>query len=147
MVRRAATALLVVGTVVAGVGSTGVARADSGLPVTIMLAQAFPGGPPVGWSSSGAFSDSGSWTSDFVNGSFPSPTTAAFHRTTTEVGAGGTFHMTIDFTITVVGPASATWVIPRTGTDGYAALTGQGTCEPTSGPTPFVITCTGTVHT
>ena len=54
------------------------------------------------------------------------PPTAAFHPDTTETGSVGTFHMKIDFTITVVGLAASTWVIPRTGTGAYASRTGQG---------------------
>lgn len=128
------------------VGPVATAHAAESAAVTITIAQVFPGGPPAGWSASGAFTDSGAWVTDSVHGSLPSPTTAAFHRETTEFGSAGAFHMKINFAITVVGLTSGTWVIPMTGTGAYSTMTGQGTCEPTASPTPFVITCTGVVH-
>ena len=90
---------------------------------SITLAEAFAGGPPVGWFASGAFTDSGEWTIDSLNG--------AFYQRTTESGAAGSFHLQGALTQTAGGGVAPTsWVIPRTGAGAYRSLTGSGTCSP-----------------
>jgi hypothetical protein len=100
----------------------------------------------VGWSASGAFGDSGSWTTDFLEiGGGQSPTAAGMLKTT-ETGANGTFEMIFQLTgiPTVFG---GTWQITD-GTGAYADLHGKGTwihsTDPVTGNSIF--TCTGTVH-
>lgn len=133
-------------------GPAGVALGPAGaagktVNESITIIQAFPGGPPAGWFASGVFTDGGSWTSDRVVGSFASPVTAAFHRDTTETGSDGTFHLTINFTRTVIGLAATSWSIQPKGTGAYASLTGNGTCAPSvASDGTFHVTCAGNVN-
>jgi hypothetical protein len=151
-VRRLTAIVTVAGmTLLGAAGLGGPAQASGPVDVTITIIEAFPGGPPAGWFSSGAFTDSGSWTTDLVVGSLPSPTTAAFHRETTEIGSAGSFHMTIGFVRTFVGGVpvlrASTWFIPRTGTGAYASLTGQGSCSAAlASDGTFHVTCVGQVN-
>jgi hypothetical protein len=129
----------------------GPAQASAPVNETITLVQEFEGGPLAGWSSSGAFTDAGSWTEDSFVGSFPSPMTAAFHVETTEVGSAGAFHMILDFSFTFPSGQrvlrAATWHITKTGSGAYASLIGHGTCSVGSAPDgTFHITCPGQVR-
>ena len=100
----------------------------------------------VGWSASGAFADSGSWTTNFLEiGGGRSPTAAGMLKTT-ETGANGTFEMIFQLTgiPTVFG---GTWQITD-GTGAYTDLHGNGTwIHSTDAVTGNgIFTCTGTVH-
>lgn len=114
---------------------------------SITFIEAFPGGPPAGWFASGVFTDGGSWTSDRIVGSYASPGTSAFHRNTTETGSAGTFHLTMNYTITVIGLAASSWSIQPNGTGAYASLTGHGTCAPSLAPDgTFYVACAGNIN-
>lgn len=105
----------------------GQARAATPQAVTIkLLRNGPPDRSPISWSSSGAFSDAGSWTIDrFICGACPAPTEGAFNFMTTETGTGGTFRIQFlsEFN---QSQEQDLWEITG-GTGVYATLRGQGT--------------------
>ena len=100
----------------------------------------------IGWSAAGAFTDAGSWTTDFVAfGGGPSHVFAGTVKTT-EAGAQGSFQ--INFQIHGDGGKdfSGTWQIAK-GTGAYANLSGGGTWTHADLPNgDGLFTCTGQVR-
>lgn len=77
----------------------------------------------AGWTASGVFTDSGSWTADRFNGDAPNAPTAQV--LTTQVSSIGTF--SIQFQIVIANNHNQnTWEIID-GTAGFATLHGRGT--------------------
>jgi hypothetical protein len=107
-------------------------------------------GSEIGWSASGAFADSGSWTTDFlVFGALPSPPDFQNVVKTTQTSSTGSFGMNFQgqFNVLVSPTLSGTWSISL-GTGAYATLRGTGTwsrsVDPLTGNPLF--TCLGEVH-
>ena len=78
----------------------------------------------IGWSATGSFSDSGSWTSDFRrSGALPSPVAFQTILKTTETSALGTFRIEFQghFNLPAGHDFGGTWVITQ-GTGAYAAI-------------------------
>jgi hypothetical protein len=140
---------------VAAVGLLGLAApvvAAQPRAVTITLVQNAETYETLGWSSSGAFFDQGSWSVDrLVLGS---PRTLLFGDVeTTLVGSAGTFRIDFHGGTTPVGSVAAPWRLYG-GTGGYRGLKGTGAWtqvqtapNPTSGaPALLIFTVAGTVH-
>jgi hypothetical protein len=107
-------------------------------------------GSEIGWSASGVFADSGSWTSDFrVFGAIPSPVDFQTMVKTTETSSLGSFRMTFEAQFNAIANPSfgGTWSITP-GTGAYATLHGTGTWSERDDPVTGdgVFTCVGDVH-
>ena len=109
------------------------------------------GGNPIGWSASGTFADSGSWTDPFaaVGGALPQTPVFEIEIKTVETGSAGTFDMEFQghFNDITKPNLSGTWKISK-GTGAYATLRGYGTwsraIDPITGVRTY--TCPGLVH-
>lgn len=140
-------AALVAASVIAGAP----AQATTPQTVTItLLRNGPPDRAPVGWSSTGAFTDAGSWTIDtFVCGScVPSPVAGAPFFDTTETSTRGSFEMLLhaEFNLLEAPGQPALWEIVR-GSGAYANLRGQGTYTVTIDSDGVRhIVCTGEVN-
>ena len=104
----------------------------------------------IGWSATGSFSDSGSWTSDFRHsGALPSPVAFQTILKTTETSALGTFRIEFQghFNLPAGHDFGGTWVITQ-GTGAYAALHGGGTWSEADDANTgnLVFTLVGAVH-
>ena len=139
--------LTVVALVAASAIVGGPAHATTPRDVTItLLRNGPPDRAPVGWSSTGAFADAGSWTIDrFICGACPAPIEGAFNFETTASGTGGTFQLRLlsEFN---QSQEQDLWEITG-GTGVYGQLHGHGTW------TLFIdaagvrhIVCTGEAH-
>jgi hypothetical protein len=128
MKKRIAAALVTLAALVAAsVIAGGPAQATTPQTVTItLLRNGPPDRAPVGWSSTGAFTDSGSWTIDrFICGACPAPIEGAFNFETSETGTGGTFQMRILLEFNQ-SQEQDLWEITG-GTGAYTGLRGHGT--------------------
>jgi uncharacterized protein DUF3224 len=105
----------------------------------------------VSWSSSGAFTDSGTWTSDRrVFGGLPSPNVLVVGQLlSTHTGSAGTFGLRFEglSNATTGGAFTGTWqVIPQSGTGAYVGLQGQGTWVNANNGVTSTFTLTGRVQ-
>ena len=100
----------------------------------------------IGWSASGAFTDAGSWTSDFAAfGGGPSPVFAGTIKTT-ETSTSGSFQMKFQIHGDGGKDFNGTWTI-SSGTGAYANLEGGGTWTHVDLPNgDGLFTCIGQVH-
>ena len=107
---------------------------------------------PIGWSASGTFTDSGSWTDPFARaGGIPSPNVFQLEIKTVQTNRGGTGSFWLNFqghlNLTTGRDFGGTWTISQ-GSGPYAGLHGHGTwslaIDPISGFR--MITCVGLVH-
>lgn len=106
----------------------GVALAGSGTPPsdeTMVLIQDATTFATLGWSASGTFTDSGSWTVDRIV--FGAPNTSLLGDVEdTHIGANGTFKLAFHGGSTPVGSVAASWRM-YDGTGAYARVVGEGT--------------------
>jgi hypothetical protein len=103
----------------------------------------------AGWSATGLFTDSGSWTDPFAAaGGLPSPVVFELEIKTIETSATGTFHMNFQGHGNLVTGRdfSGTWTITP-GTGAYSRLHGSGTWTIAADANDGrIITARGVVH-
>jgi hypothetical protein len=131
------------------VAAGGVALADPGTPPTdetMVLVQDASTFATLGWSATGTFTDSGSWTVDRIV--FGSDKTALFGDVEdTHVGANGTFKLSFHGGTTPVGSVAASWRMYG-GTGAYTGVVGVGTWTQAfdQANNRLIFTLTGHVH-
>ena len=149
MVRR--TSIIVLAAFLAALAVAGPAGATTSTAETIVL-QRDSAGTPIGWSASGTFTDSGSWTDPFGVGAgcIAQTPVCNIELKTVETGSAGTFQMEFQVHLNVVTNPTffgGTWMISQ-GTGAYATLAGTGTwsraVDPNTGVRTY--TCLGLVH-
>jgi len=106
---------------------------------------------PIGWTASGAFADSGSWTDPFAafGGCLDQTPVCEGLLKTVETSASGTFQIVfqVHFNAITNPSLSGTWKISQ-GSGAYSTLAGTGTWSRSSDPSTGVLTftCIGSVH-
>jgi hypothetical protein len=111
----------VAATLAATLGLAGQAGATQRSTVQIVLLRD-ANGREAGWSSTGAFTDAGTWTTDNIN---PDALGQAFEVTTTQTSAAGTF--TVNFEAVFANQHNQRHWHVTSGTGAYSTLQAGGT--------------------